>query len=449
MEENFAKIEDMIFELIEERKYSKLREFFETMEAADIALLLDDIPKEKLSIVFRLMSKELAAETFVEMEPDLQELLIRSFSDTELKAVVDELYVDDAVDIIEEMPANVVRRILAQADPDMRKTINEILKYPEDSAGSIMTTEYMCFKPDITVAVAIKSLRSSGLDKETIYTCYVTERDRKLIGLISVKELLLANDDESIRDIMEENVISVNTLDDKEDVANKLAHYNFLALPVVDRENRLIGIVTVDDAIDVIREEATEDIEKMAAIIPSDKPYLKSSVFELFRARMPWLLLLMLSSTFTGMIITGFESALATTAVLAAYIPMLMGTGGNSGSQSSVAVIRSLSLDEIDFSDIFRIQWKEVRVSLLCGITLALASFVKLIIIDRIDVLVSLVVSIALALTVVCAKFVGCSLPIISKKIGFDPAVMASPFITTIVDAISLLIYFLVASAIL
>jgi len=351
--------------------------------------------------------------------------------------------------LIEEMPANVVKRILRQTDPDMRKMINEILKYPDDSAGSIMTTEYVSFKPDLTVSEAIKNIRRSGVDKETIYSCYVTEKDRKLIGIVTVRRLLMADDDDEIRDIMEENVLSVNTVDDREAVANQFAKYGLLALPVVDRENRLVGIVTVDDAIDVMREEATEDIEKMAAITPSDKPYLKTSAFELWKARIPWLLLLMLSSTFTGIIITSFETALAATGILAAYIPMLMGTGGNSGSQASVAVIRGLSLDEIEFSDIFRVQWKEIRVSVMCGITLAVANFAKLMIFDRVGLAIAFVVSLALAVTVITAKFVGCSLPILSKKVGFDPAVMASPFITTIVDSISLLIYFKFASVLL
>ncbi|MBQ7120272.1 MAG: magnesium transporter [Oscillospiraceae bacterium] len=449
MGENTTTIEKMISKLLEEKKFATLRDVMNTMAPADIAIIFDSLPAEKMPVLFRILSKELAAEAFVEMDADLQESLIRVFSDSELKAVVDELYVDDAVDIIEEMPANVVKRILSQTDRDMRKMINEILKYPDDSAGSIMTTEYVSFKPDMTVTEAIKNIRRSGVDKETIYTCYVTEKDKKLIGIVTVRSLLMADDDDEISKIMEENVISVNTLEDKEDVANKLAKYDFLALPVVDRENRLVGIVTVDDAIDVIREEATEDIEKMAAITPTDKPYLKTTVFELWRARIPWLLLLMLSSTFTGIIITHFESALAATSVLAAYIPMLMGTGGNSGSQSSVAIIRGLSLNEIEFSDIFRVQWKEIRVSVLCGLTLAGANFLKLVFLDNVGVAVSLVVSIALAVTVFTAKFVGCSLPILSKKIGFDPAVMASPFITTIVDAISLLIYFSFASMLL
>ncbi len=449
MGETTAALEKTILALLDDRKYPTLRDVLNTMAPADIAILLDEIPRERMPLLFRLLTKELAAETFVEMDADLQELLIKGFSDSELKEVVDELYVDDAVDIVEEMPANVVKRILRQADPDMRKMINEILKYPDDSAGSIMTTEYVNFRPDLKVSEAILHLRRAGVDKETIYTCYVTERDRKLTGIVTVRRLLMADDEAEIRDIMEENVLSVHTLDDREDVANQFAKYGLLALPVVDNEQRLVGIVTIDDAIEVIREEATEDIEKMAAITPSDKPYLKTSAFELFKARIPWLMLLMLSSAFTSLIITRFESALAATGILAAYIPMLMGTGGNSGSQSSVAVIRSLSLDEVDFSDIFRVQWKEIRVSVLCGIALAVVNFIKLMLLDRVGVSVSLVVSIALAVTVFTAKFVGCSLPILSKKLKFDPAVMASPLITTIVDSLSLLIYFYIASILL
>ena len=449
MGETSASLEKTILALLEERKYPTLRDVLNTMAPADIAILLDEVPRERMPLLFRLLTKELAAETFVEMDTDLQEIIIKGFSDSELKEVVDELYVDDAVDIVEEMPANVVRRILRQADPDMRKMINEILKYPDDSAGSLMTTEYVNFRPDTTVSEAILHLRRAGVDKETIYTCYVTERDRKLTGIVTVRRLLMADDEVVIRDIMEENVLSVNTLDDREDVANQFAKYGLLALPVVDNESRLVGIITIDDAIEVIREEATEDIEKMAAITPSDKPYLKTSAFELFKARIPWLMLLMLSSAFTSLIITRFESALAATGVLAAYIPMLMGTGGNSGSQSSVAIIRSLSLDEIEFSDIFRVQWKEIRVSVLCGIALAVVNFLKLMLLDRVETMVALVVSIALAVTVFTAKFVGCSLPILSKKLKFDPAVMASPLITTIVDSLSLLIYFYIASILL
>ncbi len=449
MGELTASFEKTILALLAERKYFALRDVLNTMAPADIATLLENIPEDKMPLLFRLLSKELAANTFVEMDADVQELLIRGFSDNELKDVVDELYVDDAVDIVEEMPANVVRRILKQADPDMRKMINEILKYPDDCAGSIMTTEYVNFSADLTVAEAIKNIRRSGVDKETIYTCYVTAPNRKLIGIITVQKLLMSDDEDEIGDIMDENAISVNTLDDKEEVALKFSKYDLIALPVVDRENRLVGIVTVDDAIDVLQEEATEDIERMAAITPSDKPYLKTGVFEIWRARIPWLLILMISATFTGLIITRFESALAAQACLAAYIPMLMDSGGNSGSQASVTVIRGLSLDEIEFRDIFRIQWKEIRVSLLCGVTLAAATFAKLMLFDRVGLAVSLVVCLTLLATVVCAKFIGCTLPLISEKLGFDPAVMSSPFITTIVDAISLLIYFFIASSVL
>ena len=400
-------------------------------------------------MLFRLLPKELAAETFVEMDEDAEEMLITGFSDNELKEVIDELYVDDAVDLVEEMPANVVMRILRQADPDMRKMINEILNYPEDSAGSIMTTEYVSLRSTMTVEEAIKRIRRTGVDKETIYTCYVTEPSRKLIGSVSIRTLLFAEDKEYIGDIMEQNVISVHTLDDQEEVAQTLNKYDLLALPVVDRENRLVGIVTVDDAMYVMQEEATEDIEIMAAITPSDKPYLKTGVFETWRQRIPWLLLLMVSATFTGMIITSFEDALAAQVVLTAFIPMLMDTGGNSGSQASVTIIRGLSLNEIKFRDLPRVLWKEMRVALLCGITLAAANFCKLMWFDRVGVWVSLVVSLTLIVTVFFAKIVGSALPILSKKVGFDPAVMASPFITTIVDAISLIIYFQIASLLL
>ena len=390
------------------------------------------------------------------MEPDAQELLIRGFSDSELREVLDELYVDDAVDIVEEMPANVVRRILSQADPDMRKDINEILRYPENSAGSIMTTEYVSLRPGMTVEEAILRIRRTGVDKETIYTCYVT-KNRTLIGLVSVKDLLLAqDDDETVDKIMETNVISVHTHTDQEEVARMFSKYNFLALPVVDTENRMVGIVTFDDAMDVMEDEATEDMEIMGGMTPSDKTYLRSSTFDLFKHRIPWLMLLMVSATFTGLIITHFESALAAQVALTAFIPMLMDTGGNSGSQSSVTVIRALSLGEIEFSDLPRVVWKEIRTAVLCGISLAAACFAKIMLVDRLmlgnkDVtcLVALVVCATMALTVLVAKVIGCALPMLAKKLGFDPAVMASPFITTIVDALSLLIYFGIASVLL
>ena len=449
MKEPAVLFRETLVSLLEEKKYPTLRDVLVTLNPADIAALFEELPADRLPLLFRLLPKELAAETFVEMEPDEQELLIRGFSDNELKEVIDELYLDDAVDIVEEMPANVVKRILRSADPDTRKMINEILKYPEDSAGSIMTIEYVRLRRQFTVEQAIKHIRRTGIDKETIYTCYVTDDNRRLLGFVSVKTLLLSDEEASIEDVMETNVIYVYTTEDRETVANLFHKYNFIALPVVDEEQRLVGIVTVDDALDVMQEEYTEDIEKMAAITPSGKPYLKTSVFALWKARIPWLLLLMISATFTGMIITAFEQALAAQVTLAAFIPMLMDTGGNCGSQSSATVIRGLSLDEIEFSDLLRVQWKEIRVAVLCGVTLAAASFAKLLLFDKVTLAVALVVCVTLAATVLCAKVVGCTLPILSLKVGFDPAVMSSPFITTIVDAISLMLYFSVATAVL
>ena len=456
MAENNFSLQKTLTMLLDEKKYHSLRDILSTMNPADIAAIFDDLDQARLPLLFRLLPKELAAETFVEMEPEAQELLIQGFSDSELKEVIDELYVDDAVDIVEEMPANVVQRILTQAEPDMRKQINEILRYPEDSAGSIMTTEYVSLRPNMTVEEAILRIRRTGIDKETIYTCYVT-RGHKLIGLTSVKDLLLCEDDDAtIESIMQEHVITVGTLDDKEQVAQMFSKYNFLALPVVDTENRLVGIVTFDDAMDVMEDEATEDMEIMGGMTPSDKTYLRSSTFDLFKHRIPWLMLLMVSATFTGLIITHFESALAAQVALTAFIPMLMDTGGNSGSQSSVTVIRALSLGEIEFSDLPRVVWKEIRTAVLCGISLAAACFAKIMLVDRLmlgnkDVtcLVALVVCATMALTVLVAKVIGCALPMLAKKLGFDPAVMASPFITTIVDALSLLIYFGIASVLL
>ena len=435
--------------LLEEKKFGALKNFLTELNPADLALFMEEIPKESLTVVFRILSKDIAAETFSFMESDLQELLIHNFSDSELKAVIDELYLDDAVDIIEEMPANVIKRILRSADPDKRKMINEILKYPEDSAGSIMTIEFVSLRKKMTVKDALRRIRRTGLDKETIYTCYVTSDHNRLVGIVTAKALLLADEDDIIGDIMEDNPIYAVTTDDKEDVANILHKYDFLALPVVDEERRLVGIVTVDDAMDVLQEEATEDIEKMAAILPGDKPYLKTSVFELFKNRIPWLLLLMLSATFTQMIIRVYENSLATHVILTSFIPMLMGTGGNSGSQASVTVIRGLSLGEIEFSDTLRILWKETRVAILCGLVLAIASFFKVIWVDGATTTVSFVVSMTILMTVLTAKVTGCLLPMLADKLGFDPAVMANPFITTIVDALSLVIYFNIASGII
>ncbi len=449
MTRNEATLKASIERLLENKRYATLKDIFITLQPADIAAMFDEMPEEALPLLFRLLPKELAAETFVEMDDDAQEMLIHGFSDTELKEVVDELYVDDAVDLIEEMPANVVMRILRQADPEVRAKINEVLKYPEDSAGSIMTTEFVNLRPTMTVSDSIKRIRRTGVDKETIYTCYVTDDNRKLIGMISIKTLLLADEDEIVMDIMESNVISVNTLDDQERVANLFGKYDFLAIPVVDGENRLVGIVTVDDAMDVMQEETTEDMEVMAAITPTDKPYMKTGVLETYRKRIPWLLVLMISATFTGWIISSYENALAAQVALTAYIPMLMDTGGNSGSQASVTVIRGLSLDEIKFRDLPRVIFKESRVAILCGVTLALTNFLKLMLFDGVGLQVALVVSLTLICTVFVAKIIGCALPLAAKKIGFDPAVMASPFITTAVDAISLLMYFQIAKVFL
>ena len=449
-------VEQTLGKLLQEKRYSAIRDVLVTMNPADIAAIFNEVPIEQLPLLFRLLPKEPAAETFVEMEPETQELLIHGFSDSELHEVVDELYVDDAVDLVEEMPANVVKRILAQASPDMRKEINEILRYPENSTGSIMTTEYISLRPEMTVTQAFERIRRTGVDKETIYTCYVT-KERQLLGLVTVKDLLLCPDRETkVEELMNPNVITVSTLTDQEETARMLSKYDFLAMPVVDSGGRMVGIVTFDDAMDVLQEEVTEDIEIMGGMTPSDKTYMRSSPLDLFKHRIPWLLLLMVSATFTGMIITGFENALAAQVVLTAFIPMLMDTGGNSGSQSSVTVIRAISLGEVDFMDLAAVVWKEIRSSVMCGIALACACFGKIMLIDRlllhnsdVTVMVALVVCFTMVLTVMVAEMIGCTLPIIAKRLGFDPAVMASPFITTIVDAVSLLLYFGIASVLL
>lgn len=461
--ENTKLIIETISELLEKHKYKDIRVILKDLEPADLSLILEGSPK-KLATLFRLLPKDLAAECFVEMESDNQEALLSSLTDNELRLVMEELYIDDAVDIIEEMPANVVKRILSNSDPETRKTINEILNYPEDSAGSIMTTEYVSLDEDITVADALKRIRRTGVDKETIYTCYVTKPDRTLLGYVTAKKLLLSDDDTIISDIMDTNVIYANTAEDKEKVALEMSKYDLLALPVVDRENRLVGIVTVDDAIDVIEEEATEDIEKMAAITPSDKPYLLTSVFSIWKNRIPWLIVLMISATFTSTIISSFEEKLISCLVLNAFIPMIMGSGGNAGGQTSVTIIRGLALDEIKLGDVLKILFKELRVAILCGTTLAITTFAKIILIDHLilkifvddfgtmlntsDVIpIALAISLTVLLTIISAKLVGCLLPILAKRIKLDPAVMASPLITTIVDVLSLLIYFGIASA--
>ncbi|GAA6392825.1 Magnesium transporter mgtE [uncultured Flavonifractor sp.] len=447
---------ELLMELVRQKKFRQLKEALGQMNEVDIAEFLDELDVEQEILVFRLLPKDLAAEVFTYLEnTEDQEKLIGALSDKELREVLDELFLDDTVDIIEDMPANVVSRILRNTDTSTRSQINQLLNYPKDSAGSIMTTEFVYLHPDATVEQSFARIRRVGLDKETVYTCYVTQ-NRVLLGVVTVKTMLLSAYETRIGDIMETNVLSVTTHEDKEDVAQMFSKYGLTALPVVDGEDRLVGIITVDDAMDVIEEETTEDFEKMAAILPSDKPYLRTGVFETWKSRIPWLMLLMLSATFTGIIITSFESALNACVILTSFIPMLSGTGGNSGSQSSVAVIRALSLDEVEFSDVLAVLWKEIRVAVLCGVCLGGANFIKMMVVDRwlmhnpeVTPLVALVVCLTLMLTVVCAKIVGCTLPMAAEKVGIDPAVMAAPFITTIVDALSLLIYFAIATHVL
>lgn len=452
-------IEEIIEEietLYNQRNLSQIKEILGEMNPADIAFIFESFPANQRLLFFRLLSKEDAADTFVELEVDSQESLIHAFTDNELKEVLDELYLDDAADVIEEMPATLVKRILKSTDAETRKSLNALLKYPEDSAGSIMTPEFVDLKKDMTVEDAFKRIRRTGVDKETVYTCYVTDDSRHLIGVTTVKELLLHDYEDIVGEFMETNVIYVNTLDDQELATQQFDKYNFLALPVVDMEERLVGIITVDDAMDVLQEENTEDIQKMNAILPTEKTYLRTTVFETWKSRFPWLLLLMVSATFTGSIITGFEDKLATMTILTAFIPMLMDTGGNSGGQASVTVIRAISLAEIQFKDYFKVVWKEIRVGFLCGLSLAAVNFAKIWLVDHIafhndeiTLIVDLAICLTLLLEIVFAKFIGCTLPILAKKLGFDPAVMSSPFITTIVDAVSLLVYFGIATAII
>ena len=440
---------EKILELLEAKKYSEIGALLKDMNPADAAVMLEELPEQKMPIVFRLLSKELAADTFAYMDGDAQEILVRGFSDKELDEVMEQLFLDDTVDMLEEMPANVVKRVLRHVDADTRKMINQVLNYPNDSAGSIMTMEYVDLKRSMTVEQAFERIRATGVEKETIYTCYVTDSRRKLEGIVTVKDLLLSPKSEVIRNIMETNVKFVSTHTDQELVARELSKYDFLAIPVVDAEERLVGIVTVDDALDVIQEEATEDIEKMAAITPTDRPYMKTSVFETWKKRIPWLLFLMISATFTSGIISSFEDALAASVILTSFIPMLMDTGGNAGSQSSTTVIRGLSLGEIRYGDVLKIVTKESFVSLMCGATLAVANFAKLMLIDRVSLLVAAVVCLTLVVVVLVSNIVGCTLPVLAKRVGFDPAVMASPLITTIVDAVALIIYFNIAKLLL
>lgn len=428
--------------LVENKKYNSIKDILLTMNPVDIAEVFGEVPEQKLPILFRLLPQDLAAETFAEMDTEHQQTLIEAFSDRELREVVNELCADDAADLVDDMPANVVKRILRQADPDMRRMINELLKYPEDTAGSIMTPEFVRLRPEMTVDQAIKSIRRTGLEKETINDCYITDKSSRLMGTVSIRTLIVSGADEVIQDIMEEHFISVDAKEDQEVVARMFDKYNLMVLPVVDAEMHLVGIITVDDVLDVLKKETTEDMEIMAAMMPSDRPYIKTPVVELWKNRIPWLMILMVSATVTGFIITKFEDALAAYVVLTAYIPMLMDTGGNSGSQASVTVIRALSLQELEFKDLFRVVLKEMRVAVMCGVTLAVVNFVKLMLFDRVGTLVALAICCTLVVTVFVAKVTGCVLPMVAKRIGFDPAVMASPFITTIVDALSLLIYF-------
>ena len=441
--------------LLKDRKFEKVRTMAIEMNVVDIANVLDELADGQLLLLYRLLPKETAAEVFSYMEGETQEKLLRILTDRELAVVMSGLYMDDAADLLEEMPANVVKRLLRMTSAEDRRNLNQLLQYPEDSAGGVLTTEFVDLKATMTVADAFRYIRTCGPDKETIYTCYVTDRNRRLEGVITVKELLLAAEDQCVGELMERHVISAVTTDDQERVTQLFAKYDLMALPVVDKENRLIGIITVDDVVDILQQEATEDMEKMAAITPTEKPYWRVGVWETFKTRFPWLLLHMVSATFTGMIITSFEAALSASVALTAFIPMLMDTGGNTGSQASVTVVRGLALGDIGVRDIFRVMFKELRVGILCGVALSVAMFGKILLVDRwllggpVTVMEAAVVCITLLATIVCAKLIGCSLPLLAKKIGFDPAVMAGPFITTAVDAISLLVYFRVATLLL
>lgn len=434
-----------IMSFIEEKRYNELRGTLADLNEADIAAVLEDLPKEIQLKTFRLLPKDMAADVFSYLPTDVEQDIITSLTDTEATAIIDNLMADDAADLMEEMPASVVKKLLSHASPDTRRDINHLLKFPEDSAGSIMTVEFVDLRENLSVAEAIERIRKTGIDRETINNCYVLDSARRLIGMVALRTLILSKEDALIRDIMEENVISVDTMMDQEEVAHMISKYDFNTIPVTDSEKRLVGIITVDDIIDIIQEEATEDIQKMAAILPSDEPYDKMSPLDLWKKRIGWLLLLMVSATFTGKIITSYESAMGAYIILAAFIPQLMDTGGNCGSQTSTTVIRALSLNEISFSDILKVVWKEFRTAIVCGGTLAAANFIKLLIVDRADPMVALVVCLTMVCAVICANLAGCMLPMIAKRFGFDPAVMASPMLTTIIDAVTLSIYFQVA----
>ena len=449
MEKEEKTLVETLQELLSSRQYTLLRQTISEMNTVDIAAAMSELADEDSLKMFRILPKDMAADVFADLEMDVQQYIIQSMSDREASNIIENLMADDATDLLEEMPASVVKRILANASPETRADINHLLRYPEDSAGSIMTVEYVDLREDMTVSEAIERIRKKGVDSETINICYVVTKQKILVGTVALRYLLIMKPDDVIGDIMNTNVISIGTMTDQEEAARMFQKYGFTAMPVVDNESRMVGIITIDDVVDILEEEATEDIEKMAAIVPSDKPYPKVGIFETYKNRIPWLLFLMISATFTGAIITGFEDALSAYVVLTAYIPMLMDTGGNAGSQASVSIIRGLSLKEIEFEDLFKIIWKEIRVAVLCGLTLAIANFAKLLLLDRVSILVAAVICLTLLFVVMIAKLVGCCLPMLASKIGFDPAVMASPFITTIVDALSLLVYFNIATRML
>ena len=449
MDENIN-YKELLLEMLEKKEYTKLRQTAAEMQTADIAAIMDEMEDEDSLKMFRLFPKDMAADVFADLEPDDQQYIIQSLSHKEASTIIDNLMSDDAADLLEdmleEMPANVVKKILANARPDTRADINLLLQYPEDSAGSIMTVEYVDLRENMTVADAIERIRKIGLDSETVNTCYVLDEQRVLVGTVALRYLVILDPDDIIGEVMNDNIISVNTLTDQEETARAFQKYDFTAMPVVDKENRMVGIITIDDVVDILEEEATEDIEKMAAILPTDKPYFKTGVVETYKKRMPWLLFLMISATFTGAIITSYEAALASYVILTAYIPMLMDTGGNAGSQASVSIIRGLSLNELEFKELPIALWKEIRVAFLCGLTLACTNFVKLMLLDKLPLLIALIICLTLVITVTFAKMMGCVLPMVAQRIGFDPAVMASPLITTIVDAVSLTIYFTIAT---
>ena len=440
---------DVIRELLQTKQYTRLRQKVAEMNTADIAVIFEEMEEEELLKIFRILPKDLAADVFSYLEVDTQQYIITRLSDKDAANIIDNLMADDATDFLEEMPANVVKKILSHASAETRRDINHLLQYPEDSAGSIMTVEYVDLKENMTVEEAVARIRKIGVDSETINICYVLDARRTLIGTVALRYLLISPPDAIIGDIMHENVVYLNTMMDQEEVARAFQKYDFTAMPVVDNESRLVGIITVDDVVDILQEEATEDMEMMAAVMPSDKPYMKMGIFEIAKKRMPWLLLLMISATLTGSVLTKFENALMACSVLLAYIPMLMGTGGNAGGQTSVTIIRGLSLNEIEFGDAFKVIWKEIRIAVVCGVILAAANFLKLLWFDKVGMMVAAVVCLTLVVVVLLAKVVGCVLPILAKKVGFDPAVMASPFITTILDVLSLLVYFRIATVLL